>query len=279
MIRCLEQKGVAPDRLVEFRNWVDTGIIVAGLRDTRLRVDLGMRRSDIVALYSGAMSHKQGLELIIEAARTTRASHPSLQYVLCGNGPIRDKLTRMADGLDNVRFLDLQPAERVPELLATADFHLLPQKSQVADLVLPSKLAGMLASGRPVIAMADPGTGIALETEAAGLVIPPGDARALAAAAIALAEDDLLRRRLGATARLRAEQRWDRVAIIRALEREMWAVPQSKDVAAPAGPPAPRPTRAIKQVSTGTRRRPEFAPHGSPTMPAKAPAPRMSPQE
>ena len=259
MMRRLEQKGLAPAKLREFRNWVDTRVIVPGSNQTALRAGLGVKPSDIVALYSGAMSNKQGLELIIEAAGAIRNSHPSLQFVLCGNGPLRQVLARMASGLRNVHFIDLQPIERLSELLNTADIHLLPQKAEVSDLVLPSKLAGMLASGRPIIAMAGPGTGIALETAGAGIVIPPGDAHALGAAVIALAEDAALRARLGAAARIRARQQWDRISVIRSLEREFLALPQR----AAGTPPRPRPpvlsTRSIEQISTGTRRRPESA--------------------
>lgn len=224
MVGRLRQKGMPADRLVEFRNWVDTSVIVPGSTQTALRSSLGLKPNDIVALYSGAMSSKQGLELIIEAAGATRNSHPSLQFLLCGNGPLKAKLTQAAIGLGNVHFVDLQPLERLSELLSTADIHLLPQKAQVSDLLLPSKLAGMLASGRPVIAMANPGTGIALETAGAGLLIPPGDAKALGAAVIALAEDEALRARLGKAAQLRAKQNWDRVSIISALEREFLAL-------------------------------------------------------
>ena len=255
MMRCLERKGIASERLREFRNWIDTGVIVPGSNQTSFRADLRLKATDIVALYSGTMSNKQGLELIIEAAAVTRGSHPSVQFVLCGNGPVKPALIQMARGLGNVHFLNLQPQERVAELLNSADIHLLPQKAQISDLVLPSKLAGMLASGRPVIAMAAPGTGIALETEGAGLVIPPGDAEALAAAVIELAEDEALRARLGAVARGRAEQKWDRTSIIRALELELTALPQRAPVAVPR--PA-RSVRSVEQVATGSRRRMEF---------------------
>lgn len=226
MLRRLSQKGVAADRLREVPNWVDTSVIVPGSNQTPLRARLGLKASDVVALYAGTMANKQGLELVVEAAGAVRTSHPSLRFVLCGNGPIKPTLMQMARGLSNVSFLDLQPPEQLSQLLCTADMHLLPQKAQVSDLVLPSKLTGMLASGRPVIAMAAAGTGIALETEGAGLVVAPGDARALAAAAITLAEDEALRLRLGAAARRRAEQKWDRAAIVRALELELLALPQ-----------------------------------------------------
>jgi colanic acid biosynthesis glycosyl transferase WcaI len=257
MMRCLEKKGIAPEKLWEFRNWIDTGSVVPGSNQTSLRSDLRLKPTDIVALYSGAMSNKQGLELIIEAAASTRSSHPSVQFVLCGNGPIKPALIRIASGLSNVHFLDLQPQERVSELLSTADLHLLPQKAQISDLVLPSKLAGMLASGRPVVAMAAPGTGIASEVEGAGLVIPPGDAQALAAAVTRLADDAPLRARLGAVARVRAEQKWDRVPIIRSLEQEFLALPQ-RATAATSRPRQPaQSVRSIEQVATGSRRRPD----------------------
>lgn len=259
MIRRLEQKGIVPDRLREFRNWIDTSAIAPGTRQTRLRSELRLEPTDIVALYSGAMSNKQGLELIVEAAAAMRDSHRSVQFVLCGNGPAKPALIQMAAGLPNVRFLDLQPQDRVSELLNTADMQLLPQKAQISDLVLPSKLAGMLASGRPLIAMAAPGTGIASEVEGAGLVISPGDSGALAAAVIALAQDEALRARLGAVARARAEQKWDRISIIRSIEREFMALPQWAAATAPRPQPAAAlSVRSIEQVMTGSRRRSEI---------------------
>jgi len=255
MMRCLEQKGLAANKLREFRNWVDTDVIAPGSAQTALRSSLGLKPSDIVALYSGAMSNKQGLELIIEAAGAAERSHPSLQFVICGNGPLKAALTGTANGLSNVHFIDLQPVERLSELLSTADIHLLPQKAEVSDLVLPSKLAGMLASGRPIVAMAHPGTGLALEMAGSGLVVPPGDAQALRAAIIALAEDETLRARFGAAARLRAEQVWDRVSIIRSLEREFQSLAQRTTAAVPRQPQPAQPVRFIENVTNGSRRR------------------------
>jgi colanic acid biosynthesis glycosyl transferase WcaI len=220
MLRRLEQKGIAPQKLREVRNWIDTARIVPGRRQTAFRATLGLKPTDIVALYSGAMSNKQGLELIVGAAAAMGKSHPNIRFVLCGDGPHRADLVQMANGLDNIRFLQLQPVERLSELLSTADMHILPQRAQAADLVLPSKILGMLASGRPIIAMADPGTGIALEIDGAGLIIPPDNTDALGAAVKRLADDDGLRARLGVAARQRAEQKWDRTSVIRSLERE-----------------------------------------------------------
>ncbi|HZC95012.1 MAG TPA: WcaI family glycosyltransferase, partial [Bradyrhizobium sp.] len=260
MMMSLQQKGLAQERLREFRNWIDTSVIAPGSRQTGIRSSLGLAPTDIVALYSGSMSNKQGLELIIEAAGATRNSHPSLHFVLCGNGPMKPALLQMASGLGNVHFLDLQSEDRFSELLNTADIHLLPQKAQIADLVLPSKLAGMLSSGRPVVAMAAPATGIALEIEGAGLVVAPGDAQAFGSAVVALAADEALRARLGAVGRARAEQKWDRVSIVRSLEREFEALTQSPTTVTAPRPRQPAgPIRSIEQVATGSRRRPESA--------------------
>lgn len=220
MMRRLEQKGLTADRLRELRNWVDTTVIVPGSQQTAFRTSLGLKPTDIVALYSGTMSNKQGLELVLEAAAATKDEHPEIHYVLCGNGPQKAKLVQAADGLGHVHFIDLQPAERLSELLNTADIHLLPQLARAADLVMPSKLSGMLASGRPIIAMAEPGTGIAAEVMGAGLVIRPGDALALADSVRALAGNHALRARFGIAARLRAEQKWDRLAVVRSFEHE-----------------------------------------------------------
>ncbi|WP_375314031.1 glycosyltransferase WbuB [Bradyrhizobium sp. A5] len=257
MMGRLEHKGIVRARLREFRNWIDTSLVVPGDNQTQLRSELKLAPSDIVALYSGAMSNKQGLELIIEAAAALKDSHPAVKFVLCGNGPVKPALMQMADGLHNVRFLDLQPLDRVSELLSTADIQLLPQKAEISDLVLPSKLAGMLASGRPLIAMAEPGTGLASEVDGAGLVIAPGDASALAAAIVTLAKDAPLRASLGAVARARAEQKWDRISIIRSLEREFMALPQRAAATAQRVPQPPIPVRSIEHVATGSRRRPD----------------------
>ncbi|WP_082529127.1 MULTISPECIES: WcaI family glycosyltransferase [unclassified Bradyrhizobium] len=257
MMARLEHKGIAPGRLREFRNWIDTGTVTPGCRQTPLRAELCLEAGDIVALYSGAMSNKQGLELIVEAAAAVEDLHPSLKFVLCGNGPAKPALMQMSQGLTNVRFLDLQPLDRVSELLSTADIQLLPQKAEIADLVLPSKLAGMLASGRPLVAMAKPGTGLAAEVEGAGLVIEPSDAGALARALLTLASDDALRARMGAVARRRAEQKWDRISIMRSLEREFMALPQCAPSPAALIQQPALPARSIEHVSTGSRRRPD----------------------
>jgi len=110
-----------------------------------------------VALFSGSLGGKQGLMIIPQAAKKL-ADRKDIEFVICGDGVMKIELQSAAADLPNVHFLPLQPFERLGELLSMADIHLLPQSAGAADLVLPSKLSGMLASGRPVIATCGSGT-------------------------------------------------------------------------------------------------------------------------
>lgn len=224
MVERLAAKGVAPSRAVEFRNWVDVDAVrVLPHSDTAFRRELGLPADRVVALYSGNMAGKQGLEALAEVAARLRAADAPVALLLCGDGPARAALEAACAGMDSVRFLPLQPLARLEELLGTADIHLLPQRPEAADLVLPSKLTGMLASGRPVVAMAEPGSGLAREVEGCGLAVPATGA-AMAEAVLALAADPARRAALGAAGRARAETRWKKAAVIGGFEAEMAAV-------------------------------------------------------
>lgn len=222
MRRRLLRKGVKEESALEVRNWVDVDTVTAWpSSNTSYRKALNIPADHSVALYSGNMAGKQGLETLAEVAMLLEARSAKVTLLLCGQGPLKSVLEAACAERANVRFMDLQPIEKLPELLATADIHLLPQRVEAADLVLPSKLTGMLASGRPVVAMADAGTGLAVEVEGCGLIVPPGDATAMTDAVYRLSADETLRRHLSGAARERAEQRWRRSAVIDGLEAEI----------------------------------------------------------
>ena len=218
----LRDKGVEPARVLEVRNWADARFAPdqGGAQAIRAAWALQDR---VVALYSGNIARKQGIEILIEAAQLLQDRH-DIGFVICGEGPNRAELERLAAGLNNVQLHDLQPAEKMGAMLTMADLHLLPQIAGAADLVLPSKLTNMLASARPVVATADPGTGLYDEVNGCGSLTPPGDAQALARAIAALADDPSRRASYGAQARQRAEQRWMKDAIIDRVEAAIAAI-------------------------------------------------------
>lgn len=213
---------VPPASIYQLRNWSNAAFDFAAADPSGYRSEwnVGDRK---VALYSGNIANKQGIEILIEAAQLLRHREDIL-FVICGEGPNRERLAQLASGLDNVQVHGLQPAERMADFLSLASVHLLPQIPGAADLVLPSKLTNMLASGKPVIATAQRGTGLYEEVDGCGVSTPPGDAAALAEAIANLMDDEPRRRSYGGMAVCRAAERWSRDAIIDAMEVRMTLV-------------------------------------------------------
>lgn len=200
MVERLLQKGLDTSRRLLFPNWVDTTVIRPLSCPSPFRRELGIANDTVVALYAGSMGKKQGLDLLVDAAR--QLFHcTNLRFFFCGEGTYRPILMEKARDLTNITLLPVQPSERLNDLLNLADIHLLPQRAGAADLVMPSKLTGMMASGRPVVATAGPGTQLAQAVRGKGLVTPPGDRDAFASALLQLAVDRDLRLELGREAR------------------------------------------------------------------------------
>ncbi|CAB3753885.1 glycosyltransferase WbuB [Paraburkholderia solisilvae] len=204
MIEHALRKGVPRNKVVHFANWVDTSAIhpldaQAGAK-IPLRDELGIPADATVALYSGNMGTKQGLEVLATAA-VSLAARRDLVFVFCGQGPAKERLIAVCGDLPNTRFIPLQPMDKLNDLLNLADIHLLPQRADAADLVMPSKLTGMLASGRAVIAMAHEGTELFNTVAPRGVVVPPEALEPLVAAIDALAADPARREHLGRAGR------------------------------------------------------------------------------
>ena len=176
--------------------------------------------------YYGNIGEKQGIDQIASAVQAVVAARrdgdPPVRFVIAGAGAGRDVIENAmrTHGLNDqlLKLMPLQPEAKLPALLAMADIHLLPQKAEAADLVMPSKLGGMLSSGRPVVASADPGTQIAQMVASCGTVVAPADGPAMGAAVLALARDRDLRLRLGIAARAAAESEWERHAVLERFE-------------------------------------------------------------
>jgi len=129
-------------------NWVNVNLFKPIEDKPLLKKEFDFEATDKVVLYSGAMGEKQGLEMIIHAAKALR-SEPHIKFLLCGSGPYSTKLISMTNELrlTNVQFLPLQPLAIFNRILNMADLHLVIQKSQASDLVMPSKLTTILAVG------------------------------------------------------------------------------------------------------------------------------------
>ena len=230
MAERLRGKGVPHEQLLIVPNWADELPPDPPGADFRQR--LGIAASHRIAMYAGNMAGKQGLETLVEAARLLQ-HRSDIFFVLAGDGPAREALQKLAQGLPQVRFLPLQPLSQLGAMLRAADVHLLPQRAAAADLVMPSKLGGMFASGRATVAGVRPETEVAAALLGCGVVVPPEDAPAFAAAIEALCDDPQRAARLGANAQawVRAELAKDAVlsrlqdAFVRLCERPSGSAP------------------------------------------------------
>lgn len=232
MLEKLNAKGVSQKKCSLFPNWVDLRSF-EGCKVIDLRKQLGISSGDIVAMYSGNMGGKQGLEVLGAAAHLCDAQFKDpnkvkiiedplrIIFIFCGAGAGRDELKSLCGNLSNVHFLDLQPLENLPSLLGMADIHLLPQREEVEDLVMPSKLTGMLASGRPVVASAKFGSELASVVDVCGLFVNPGDSLAFALAIQTLAGNQEMRKSLGAAGRQYAETYLDKEKVLHEFEHQL----------------------------------------------------------
>ena len=209
----LYEKGVAAEEVILFPNWVDTQVICPQDSFNSFRSELNIPQDKLVILYSGNMGRKQGLEILVEAA-TQLVDDPDIIFVLCGDGAARSDIEAQANGLPNIIFLPLQPADKLNALLNMADIHALPQRAGAADLVMPSKLLGMLASGRPVLATAESGSELFSVLSKVGMTVPPEDVQQFVKAIRILATDPAERARLGMLGRNFVEANWDKAIVL-----------------------------------------------------------------
>ncbi|MEJ8800526.1 WcaI family glycosyltransferase [Pontibacter sp. H249] len=127
----------------------------------KIKQEFGFDVNDKIILYSGAIGEKQGVETILYAAKEY-SSFKSLKFIICGSGPYKEKLQELAEELklQNVVFFPLQPIEKFNRFLNMADVHLIVQKANAGDLVMPSKLNTVLAIGGLALVTANEGSGM-----------------------------------------------------------------------------------------------------------------------
>jgi len=216
-------KGVKSECAKLLTNWVDLSLIYPIAEDQRLsnpyRKELGINGKQLILLYSGSMNKKQGLELVVKAMEALK-DREDLAWVFGGEGPGKTALIDATRHLPQVVHVGLQPSERLNEWLNFADIHLLPQKEAAADLVLPSKVLGILASGRPMVAASPAGSTLGQLAAQTGRRVNPGDAVAFAEAVEELARNGEDRRMLGAKGRALAEEKYGLTSTLQRFEQE-----------------------------------------------------------
>ncbi|MGW0469230.1 glycosyltransferase family 4 protein [Streptomyces sp. NPDC003027] len=186
--------GVDRRRIRLVPNWSHVARPSAPRDETRAR--LGWRDGETVVLHSGNMGLKQGLEVLVEAARRD----PGTRIVLLGDGNQRARLETLGAGIANLDFLEPVDEDEFPDVLAAADVLAVTQRASVLDMSVPSKLTSYFAAGRPVVASvaAEGGTALEVLRSGAGVLVPPEDPGALLAEVRRLGADPAAAAALGA---------------------------------------------------------------------------------
>jgi colanic acid biosynthesis glycosyl transferase WcaI len=212
MAQRIVDKGVPTDKVVVVPDWVDCGRI-RPLESNPFRGNFGGK---FVVMYSGNIGLSQQLEAVLEAAGRLRDDERIL-FAMIGEGARKKWLEERARamGLSNVIFLPYQPQENLAESLSAADLHLIPLAPGAAGCLVPSKIYGILAAGRPFIAMMEEKAEVAqiAREDAVGFVVQPGDVDALTGAIREAVDAPEHLKQMGARARRVAELRFDRIKV------------------------------------------------------------------
>lgn len=225
MLPRLTAKGRLRLRPRHWPNWADLTTMRPWAEDEGLnpeRAALHGHDDQVRVLYSGNLGKKQGLEVLVAAAQHWREDQ-RLALTIAGSGAERAALEQQVADLAGVAIQDLRPADRLRAVLAAADIHVIPQRREAADLVLPSKLLNILAVGRPVVVTAEPQTELAevVTAAGAGLVVPPEDPAALAKAVQTLAADPERRAAMGQAGRAWIADHLGADAVLSRIERDL----------------------------------------------------------
>ncbi|MXV17439.1 WcaI family glycosyltransferase [Hufsiella ginkgonis] len=177
-------KAKAKREVLFFPNWVDTASFYPLPLRHLLKEKWGYHRDELIYLYAGAIGEKQGLESVLDAAEILQHDK-DIRFVICASGPYKERLVVQATqmGLRNISFVPVQDKEVFNEFLNMADLHLVLQKSNADDLVMPSKLATILSVGGASLVTSSAGTSLykLINDFDLGYLVEPGDPKMFAA--------------------------------------------------------------------------------------------------
>ena len=215
--RLVEGKGAATERTIVIPNWANCDAITPTAKRNAFSINAGLSECFVV-MHSGNIGLSQDLVVLIQAASRLRGI-PDIQVVFVGDGVERASLEDQVDklGLPNVRFLPYQPKASLRDSFASADVFVISLKKGLAGYIVPSKLYGILAAGRPYVAAVEETTEVAAVTRKyeCGLLASPGNAEDLAEKILTLYRDRALAERLGANGRSAAAE-YDRPIQVKA---------------------------------------------------------------
>ncbi len=212
--RLVAGKGASPEKVTVIHNWADSELLSPGPKDNPFSREHGLHQRFVV-LHAGNIGLSQNLDSVLDVA----AGLPDVTFLFIGDGVRKKPLEERSKerGLGNVRFVPYLSRERMRDSYATADVFIVSLKRGLAGYIVPSKLYGILAAGRPYVAAVEDDSEVASITREheCGLVVAPGDVGGMTHEISRLYRDRDLARRLGENAR-RASSHFERRKQVRA---------------------------------------------------------------
>lgn len=201
--------GVPHDRITVLPNWPDPVIRSIPHEANPLRDRLGLAGRFVVA-YSGNLGLSHPMDGVLRAAAELAVTDPEILFLVGGEGRGHTAFVQAAGELElpNLRLVPWQPADLLAAHLSAADLHLATMKPEAAGLMVPSKVSGALAAGRPCLFLGPADSDAAHLVAECGMVLDPADGAGLAAAIRRYACDPTLLVRHGAAALAQAAT-WD----------------------------------------------------------------------
>jgi glycosyltransferase involved in cell wall biosynthesis len=146
-------KGVEPSRVVVIRDGAELPKATESWPSPDPEIVGAIRGGfSFVLLHAGNLGFYGAWHTLITAAR--KLANDGVGLVFVGGGALRVQLETAAAGADNIRFLDYFPPSKIPSVLAAADAHIVTVKRGLEGVVVPSKMYGILAAGKPIVAVA-----------------------------------------------------------------------------------------------------------------------------
>ena len=158
--------------------------------------ELNLKKNLNIIMYSGTLNEKLSYKILISAVKLL-SYRKDIFWIIAGEGPTKIKIINELRNYNNVKILGFQPDEKLSHWLNLADIHLVPQKLSALDFVLPSKLLGILASGKPIIGFATEDSELGRILDMAGIRLSEECTQKLIGAIIKLINNPKLRERLG----------------------------------------------------------------------------------
>jgi glycosyltransferase involved in cell wall biosynthesis len=234
--RLIENKGAPPARTTVIPSWTDTSAIVPGAKDNPFARAHGLA-DKFVVMHSGNLGLSQELESIVNAAALLRGL-TDFELVFQGDGVMRAPLEAQARslGLTNVRFLPFASRADLSDSFASADVFIVSLQRGLAGFIVPSKLYGILAAGRPYVAAVEEGGEVDVVTRRhhCGVLAEPGNAESVARAIRSLYDDRARTAQMGANARA-ASALYDRRLQVQRYLEVFRAVQAPEGASTPAG--------------------------------------------